>query len=262
MLGRAATTNVPNVDVTSVLASASPGPHAISITQIASASALVGVPIPPPPDGSTINMTIRTPDGTFTVTFNAGATFAQTAANLTQAMTNAGLSIEAATDGASFSLAEKRPGSRHTFEITAGASDLGLTQPLVRGNDARVSFAGTSVTGDGSSVINDGVALRVRVTAGELATAGGSVDGTYTVNVGLAATLARIGGNSTTGTAKTARDGIDSQIKTLNERISRYDDSLKMKQDQLTAKFTAMDTVLTRLQAQMTSLVNFTTSLG
>ena len=262
MLGRGGSSTVPNVAVTSVLSSATPGPHAISVTQIASAAAMVGVPIPAPPAGSTINLTVNTPDGTVTVTFAAGASYAQTAANLTQAMTRSGLSLEATTDDASFSLNEKRLGSRYAFSVTAGGSDLGLSGAATAGNDARATIDGRVVTGNGQSILNDGTALTIGVTATQLSNAGGAVTGTYNVSDGLAGLLARVGGKSTTATATTAKSGLDSQIKDLKTRIDRYDDTLKSKEVLLRRRFTAMDTVLTRLQSQMTSLTTFASKLG
>jgi flagellar hook-associated protein 2 len=262
MLGRGGSSTVPNVAVTSVLSSATPGPHAISVTQIASAAAMVGVPVPAPPAGSTINLTVNTPDGTVTVTFAAGASYAQTAANLTQAMTRSGLSLDATTDGASFSLSEKRLGSKYAFSVTAGGADLGLSGAASAGNDAQATIDGRVVTGNGQSILNDGTALTIGVTATQLSNAGGAVTGTYNVSDGLAGLLARVGGKSTTATATTAKSGLDSQIKDLKTRIDRYDDTLKSKEVLLRRKFTAMDTVLTRLQSQMTSLTSFTNKLG
>lgn len=260
MLGRGGSSAVSNVSLSSVQAAATPGPHAISITQIASASALVGVPVPPPPAGSTINMTVTTPNGTTTVTFAAGNSYAQTSANLTQAMIRSGLSLEAVTDDASFSLVEKRPGSRFTFSVgsTPELGFTGATNTAVAGNDARATIDGTVVTGTGKGIVHNGMALNIGVTAQQLADANGEVTGTFQVTDGLAGALARIGGKSTTATAVTARNGIDSQIKDLQNRIERYDDTLARKETALRAKFTAMDTVLTRLQGQMTSLANFT----
>ena len=255
-LGRGGSSTIPNVNMVSVLSTSTPGPHAISVTQIASASALVGVPVPTPPAGSTINMTVTTPNGTTTVTFNAGNSYAATAAAMTLALARSGLTLDATTDGASFSLAEKRPGSKNTFSVT-GAPELGLSGAAAVGNDVMATIDGTPVTGTGAAIFSQGSAFTVGVTATQLANAGGAVTGTFQVSDGLAGMLARIGGSTTTGAAANANDGIDSQIKDLQDRITRYDDSLKAKQTQLQAKFTAMDLALTKLQGQMSRLSQF-----
>lgn len=262
MLGRGGSSTIPNVGVNSVLSTTTPGPHAISITQIASASALVGVPVPAPPPGSTINMTVMTPNGTTTVAFAAGNSYAQTAANLTSAMIRSGLSLEATTDGTKFTIAEKRAGSKYTFSL-AGASDLGIADgAAVAGTDVLATIDGKSITGTGAGLAAGGVSLTVKATAQQLADASGTLTGTFTVSDGFAGLLARIGGKSVTSTATTAKNGLDSQIKDLQQRIDRYDDTLQRKETTLKAKFTAMDTVLTRLQGQMSQLSNFTSSLG
>lgn len=259
-LGRGGSSSISGVNVTSVQSTANPGPHAISVTQIASASALVGVPIPPPPAGSTINMTVTTPNGTTTVTFAAGSSFAQTAANLTQAMIRSGLSLEASTDGSALSIIEKRQGSKNTFSISGVSGTLGIDGAATPGNDAVVKIDGTTVTGTGRSVAHEGTVLSVGVTATQLANASGTLNGTFQVTDGLAGLLARVGGKSTTSAATTAKTSLDSQIKDLQNRIDRYDDTLKLKETALRAKFTAMDQVLTNLQGQMSSLASFLTT--
>jgi len=258
-LGRGGSSTVPGVSVTSVLSTSTPGPHAISITQIASASALVGVPVPPPPAGSTINMTVTTPNGTATVTFNAGASYAATAANLTLALNRSGLSMEAGADGGVFSLTEKRPGSRNTFSVSGG-SDLGLSGNATAGTDALATIDGTAVTGQGASIVYNGAALSVGVTAAQMAN--GPLTGTFQVTDGLAGALSRVGGTITNGVVITAKSGLDSQVKDLQTRIDRYDDTLKQKEDLLKKRFATMDTVLTRLQGQMSTLTNFIAKNG
>lgn len=258
-LGRGGSSSIPGVSVTSVLSTSTPGPHAISITQIASASALVGVPVPAPPAGSTINMTVTTPNGTATVTFNAGASYAATAANLTLAMNRSGLTMEAGADGGVFSLTEKRPGSRNTFSVSGG-SDLGLSGSATAGTDALATIDGTAVTGQGASIVYKGAALSVGVTTTQMAN--GPLTGTFQITDGLAGALSRVGGTVTNGVVVTAKSGLDSQVKDLQTRIDRYDDTLKQKEDLLKKKFASMDTVLTRLQGQMSSLNSFVARLG
>lgn len=258
-IGRGGSSTIPGLTVSSVLSTASPGPHAISVTQIASASALVGVPIPPPPAGSTINMTVTTPTGTLTVTFNAGASYAATAANLTLALNRSGLSLEAASDGSSFSLVEKRSGSANTFSVNDGGA-MGLTGTATPGTDAVATIDGQTVTGQGASISRNGVVLTVGLTAQQLA--GGPVSGTYQTTDGLAGALTRLGGTSTTSTVSTATSSLASQLKDLQKRIDRYDDTLATKESLLKAKFTAMDTALTRMQGQLSQLASFVNGLG
>jgi len=247
LIARSGTSSIPGVAVSSVLSTATPGVRTITVNQVASTSTMAGVPTPPPPAGSTINMTVTTPAGSFTVTFAAGASYAATAANLTAALSRSGLKIQASTDGSSFSLTEKRPGSANTFSVTDGG-DLGLSGAATPGTDAVAVIDGTSVTGNGTSVFTGGTALNVGVTSAQLASAGGSISGTFTVADGLAGRLSRLASvGKTEGAVSAGNASLDSQIKDIQSRISRYDDTLAKRQATLTAKFTAMDTALTKL---------------
>ena len=58
----------------------------------------------------------------------------------------------------------------------------------------------------------------------------------------------------------TANDSITSQIKYLQDRISNYDDILTRRQAVLTAKFTAMDSLVSQMQTRMSQFAGTTSS--
>ncbi len=158
---------------------------------------MVGVPVPAPPAGSLVAMTVVTPGGTYSVSFTAGSTYAETAANLNAALRGVGAKVSASTtktagvdDG--FQLTSDRYGSGTEFTVSGtGADDLGLTGTADDGVDAEVSINGQTYTAAGQTLVKDGLALTVSYTQGQLAALGGSATGTVRVGSGLSGRLER-----------------------------------------------------------------------
>lgn len=251
-LSRSASSTTPGVSVSSATPSAVPGTRSVSVTQAATQASLVSVPSPPPPPGSLVNMTIMTPAGTYSVSFNAGDTYSQTASNMTAAMRSLGLRMSASptsTGGVEdgVSLSEDRYGSAHTFSVSGGSA-LGLDGPATAGLDAQGTINGTAFTAAGRAVASNGLALSVGTTAGQITAGGGAVTGSVGFSDGLAGALSRIGANgSANGPAASAKTAVGDRIRDLENRISRYDTILATREEAFIRKFANMDSLLSRL---------------
>lgn len=251
-LSRSASSTTPGVSVSSATPSAVPGTRSVSVTQAATQASLVSVPSPPPPPGSLVNMTIMTPAGTYSVSFNAGDTYSQTASNMTAAMRSLGLRMSASptsTGGVEdgVSLSEDRYGSAHTFSVSGGSA-LGLDGPATAGLDAQGTINGTAFTAAGRAVASNGLALSIGTTAGQITAGGGAVTGSVGFSDGLAGALSRIGANgSANGPAASAKTAVGDRIRDLENRISRYDTILATREEAFIRKFANMDSLLSRL---------------
>jgi flagellar hook-associated protein 2 len=253
-LGKSATSDVSGVEVTGATAASPSGTLSVQVTQAASSASLVGVPVPPPPAGSTVNMTVLTPEGSFAVSFTTGNSWAETAFNLNAALISAGVQIQAETtqsggvdDG--LRLTEARFGSGRAFSVSGGAS-VGLDGTADDGDNAVVNVNGSTYTGTGRGVVANGLALNVSVTSTQLANAGGTLSGNLTVTNGLAGALGAIGAaGDRTSVVGEATDTLDRRIEDLEKRITRFDDVLAQRQLVLERRFAAMDTMIQRLSA-------------
>ncbi len=100
-----------------------------------------------------------------------------------------------------------------------------------------------------------GVVLSIGTTAAQLAAGGGSVTGTFGFTNGLAGALSSIGAKgSITGSAVAAKSTLQDQIDDLQKRIADYDTRLAQRELTLRTKFTAMQDLISKLQANTSSL--------
>jgi flagellar capping protein FliD len=263
-LGRGGSSNVDGVKVTNVTAAAVDGPRTVTITAAATQANMVGVPSPPPPAGATVALTVVTPTGSYSVSFTAGSSYAETAAHLTAALRGLGVKASASTtqtagldDG--FKIVADKYGAGHSFSVSGpGAATLGLTNPATDGTDAQATITTNGVshsyTASGQSLVKEGMALTFDLTPDQLATAGGSVTSTVKVTGGLAGGLSAIGAQgSTSGMVASAKDSLTTRISDLQTRISKWDDMLAKRQSTLEARFNNMQLVLTKLQSALSS---------
>lgn len=253
VLGRGGSTDLTGVSITNVASTATEGPRTISVTRAAAQATMVGVPVPAPPDNSVVSLTVLTPSGSYSFSFTAGATYAETAANLTAAMRAAGLKMTAGVtesvgvpDG--ISITEDRYGSGRGFTVTNNGT--AETETSTDGVDAEVAIGGTTYTATGRSLVRDGLALSIDYTADQLTSLGGSTSGTLNVTGGFAGGLAAIGAeSSSTGTISRAKTSLADRISDLQTRITKWDDVLAKRQDTLEKRFNAMDQMLSKLNS-------------
>ncbi len=258
-ISRGGTSTAAGVSLVGSSATASPGPRSVTVTQAATRASLAGVPVPPPAAGSTVSMSVVTPEGTFNISFVTGASWAENAAALNAALRAAGVHITAITQqsgGADvgLDLIAESEGSAQTFSVTGGAA-VGLDGAATPGLDAQATVEGVALTAAGRSLVVDGLALSIDISAAELAALGGSSAGVVTLTDGLAGALARIGGEgSTFGAAQRSKSALTDRIAEMEKRIARYDDTLAQRERVLLRRFTAMETMLAQLQTMSTSL--------
>jgi flagellar hook-associated protein 2 len=254
VLGRSATSTAAGVGVSALLSSATPSTRTVTVTQAATQASLVGVPSPPPPAGTTVSLNIVTPTGTVNVTFQAGATWAETAGNLNAGLRAAGAQMTAVPQAGSMDLVSAARGSGRAFTVNGGAA-VGLSGTATDGVDAAGTIDGVAFTATGTSLSSSGVVLDIGTTAAQLAAAGGTVSGTFGFTNGLAGALATIGAKgSINGAAQSSKATLQDQVDDLQKRIADYDIRLAQRELVLRTKFTAMQDLISKLQANSPSL--------
>ncbi|MEZ5218310.1 MAG: flagellar filament capping protein FliD [Ilumatobacteraceae bacterium] len=254
-LGRGGTSTADGISVAAVTKSASEEQHIVTVTKAATQANLVGAVMPPPPPGSTIAMTVVTPSGTQSIQFTAGASFAETAANMTMALR--GVGIKATANGfdegggdAHFEVTTDGYGSKYSIELSgAGAVALGV-DGSAEGEDAEVDLDGESLVATGRTLLKNGVSYLISASQAEIDGAGGSITSTIQITNGLAGGLSNIGEEGgSTGLTSRANTALADRISEIQDRISQWDDRLAMRQRTLEQRFTAMDRMLQQLNS-------------
>ncbi|MBI4885049.1 MAG: flagellar filament capping protein FliD [Actinobacteria bacterium] len=254
-IGADAYSTAAGVTVVAALSDAASTTRALSVTQAATQASLAGTSGPAPSSGTTVSLSISTTGGTQAVSFITGDTWAQTADNLNTALRAIGTKLTAvAQPGGSLNIVADRFGSGQTFSVTGGSS-VGLDGTSVDGSDAVGTIDSVPFTAAGQGYSVGGLVLNLATSAAQIASAGGSVNGTIRFTAGLAGALAAIGKQGTaSGSAVTAKSNLQSSIDELQQRIARYDDVLKRRESLIRNRFTAMETAIQRLQAMTTSI--------
>ena len=253
-LGRSATSTAAGVTVSGLTSAATASNRSITVTQAASQAILVGQVTPPPPPGTQVTMNIVTPSGTFNVSFTTGSSFAETGANLNAALRAAGVKLTATGAADHMELRDDQFGPGRGFTVTGGDA-VGLTGAAVDGTNAAGTIDGTAFTANGRTLTSNGVVIAVGTSAGQLATAGGTVSGTLTIANGLAGALANIGAQGqSSGPALASKASLQDQIDDLQQRIDTFNDQLALREQTLRRRFTAMEDLLSKLQGMTSSL--------
>lgn len=184
----------------------------------------------------------------------------------------AGNQVAVTYENGKFQIATQQYGSSAAVEITGGtaAADLGFNgTETASGTDVAGYFTangqtetavgtGQVLSGRAGNANTDGLQLRTTLSAPGTAN--------VTVTQGLAS---RLGGvldkylNATTGKLKTISDGFTKQTEDLDQTITRQNDILKSKTDELTLRFAAMESAVSRLKnvgASLTALLSSSTT--
>jgi flagellar capping protein FliD len=166
--------------------------------------------------------------------------------------------VASAAGGGGLDLVADRFGAAGSFTVSGG-DDVGLGGSAT-GLDAQGTIDGTPFTATGRTVTSGGVIHSIDVSAAQVAAGGGSFTTDVTFNDGLAGALARAGEQgSAGGPALTAKQAIADRIADLDTRIAHFDDRLALREATLRRRFTAMETLLARLQSVGSSLGFLTT---
>ncbi|MCU1393270.1 MAG: Flagellar hook-associated protein 2 [Ilumatobacteraceae bacterium] len=266
-LGRSVASTATGVSVIGTLSTATAGTHTISVTQAASQSSMVGLPVTLPPAGTSIAMQIITTNGTANINFNVGSTWSQTAGNLNAALRIAGARVSAVPQTVGgvdqgLTLTSDRYGSGQTFTVS-GATALGIDGSSTGGTDAAGTIDGTAFTASGQTATSNGLVLSVTTTADQLAALGGTSNGTFSMNQGLAGLLSIVGARGgTDGPVLASKATAAQQATDLQARVDEWTTTLAQTEDTLRAKFTAMQVALDQLNAMQSQLSQLSTSSG
>lgn len=252
-LGRSGRSTSGGVSIVGSTSSATPGSRQVVVTQAATRATLAGLPVPPPAAGTAISLNVVTPQGTYLVAFEAGASWAETAGSLNAALRAAGVHLVGEATANGVDLAADRYGAAGGFTVSGG-DDIGLGGSAT-GLDAQGTIDGTAFTATGRTVTSGGIVYSIDASPTDIATAGGSLTSTTTFSDGLAGALSRAGAHGAAdGPALSAKQALADRIADLNQRIERFDDRLAMREATLRRRFTAMETLLANLQSVGSSL--------
>jgi flagellar hook-associated protein 2 len=242
-LSRGGFSSTTAVKVSAVTSGASPGARSIDVTQVATKAALAGLPFPVPAN-TLVTVNVTSAGTTHPISFNTGASNSETLSNMNTAMQQANVRIQATSSSPGvLDLTASQEGSAYDFSV-----DGALTGSSSAGLNAMATIDNVAVVGVGRSVTSGGVVFDV--SALTVATA------TVTLTDGLAGALSHLAtlAGASSGTIKIATDGLTANVTEMNKRIADWDTHLASLQTQYTRKFTAMDTMISQLNSQLSSL--------
>ena len=266
-LGQDASSTATGVSVIGITSGAVAGTKAISVTQAATQATLTGTAATLPPSGTAITMSIVNGSTTTNVSFATGATWTQTASNMSAAMHAAGAKVTATVQTVGgveqgLNLTADRYGSLESFTVS-GAASLGVDGAAAAGSDAAGTIGGVAFTARGQNLSTNGLVLSITLTPGQLTALGGTSAGNVTMTSGLAGALSAIGAaGGVDGSVQATKDGLTAQITDLQQRITDYDTTLAEREATLRAKFTAMQTMIANLNSMASSLGSLSTTTG
>lgn len=261
-LGRTGTSSAAGVSVAGLTNAAVPSNRSITVTQAAAQATLVGQIVPPPPAGTQVTLNIVTPTGSYNVSFVAGASFAETGANLNAALRAAGVKMVAVSQGDHLELKDERFGTGNVFTVSGG-TDIGLDGTATDGANAAGTIDGTAFTAVGKTITSNGYVLSIGTTDAQLAAAGGTVTGNVVGALGLSGALGVIGAQGTsTGSVLASKATLQDQIDDLQKRIDDFNDILSQRELVLRRRFAAMEELLSRLQGQTSSFASVANNSG
>lgn len=133
-----------------------------------------------------------------------------------------------------------------------GTSSLGLAAGEYRGDDVQGTIGGMAATGTARTLTGasgtDVEGLSITYSGSDT----GSV-GTITFSRGIAGAVARVADvllGIGEGSIQSVIDGLDRQVRQLNERIERLDARLERRREDLIRRFVALESALARAQSQ------------
>lgn len=235
------------------------GTYGVVVSQAATQASTVGSLYAAP--GTDTTMTVTNGETSVDVTIASGATIETAISTINTALDNAGLrSLRASNEGGAIKLGQLRYGAGGSFDV-AGSAGLGLDGSH-GGVDAAGTIDGVAAEGNGRTLIStagdsEGLGVTVAVTEAELTAAGGSIDlGTISYSRGLMGELSELISTyeGTEGELALAQDRWTDRVDDIDEQIDRYEDRLALREQTIRRQFTAMETMLSSLQGQMSLL--------
>ncbi|MES2354459.1 MAG: flagellar filament capping protein FliD [Pseudomonadota bacterium] len=247
--------------------STAPGTYAVNVTQLATKGTLVGNAVA----GLTITAGVDDAvalsiDGiSATVTLSAGtyataddlATQLQTKINATSTFSNKGIKVAVTQTGGALTITSDSYGSNSALTATAGAAAtnlFGAAPVRTDGLDVAGTIGGTAATGNGqnlTSTSGDSLGLVTAVLGGSL-----GARGSITYTTGFAYQLDQLIGQYTspTGLVTARTTGINTTIKSMQQRESDWSTRLSAIEKRYRAQFSALDTTIAKMNSLSTYL--------
>ena len=238
------------------------GSYAVEVTAAAARASTGDVLVGGSPLGQTVGVRL----GTVTASYAAapGATAADIAAGLNQAIAEAGLAINVEVSGGGVRLTANSFGSAGTFETNLDVTGAGNWSANV----------GTDVAGtiDGKTAVGVGQRLKLLATADSRAK-GLEIDvaegvsgslGPVSYDPGVAARIVALAtvATDTDGPLTTASETLDTRYEAFNDQIDRFEERMVIKEAQLRRQWTTVQTLLASLENQQSWLTSQIDSLS
>ena len=217
-----------------------------------------------PPGTGVVGRTVALMRGSSTVSyaFDDTKTLQQNADLLNTKLAQSGMGITAGVSGSNLVLTAVNQGSAGAFTAsTSGGSPAGSASQTVAGADIQGTIDGVAATGIGniltvpSDADSGAKGLSVQVSS----TATGDI-GSISYKPGLSQSLGQLFNqmsDSQTGSLVQAQTTAKNQVKDLQTQIDAWTDRLTAYRATISAKFTAMETSLSALKSQQSSLASF-----
>ncbi|GAA3607514.1 hypothetical protein GCM10022223_24350 [Kineosporia mesophila] len=242
------------------------GTYAVDVTSQAKAEQWQVIP----PGTGVVGRTVALLRGSTTVKYDvaSGEDASAVAAKLNTMLAQSGMGITAAADASgNLSFTSTNPGSAGAFEVkftetSSGSAVAGATvSQTTEGADIKGTINGVEATGIGNILTvpptSDDPSAGLSILVNSTAT--GDI-GDITYKPGLAQQFGSLFSqmsDSQTGTLVQAQTTAKTQVKDLQTQIDAWTDRLAAYRSSITAKFTAMESSLSALKAQQSSLASF-----
>ncbi len=250
-----------------------PGTYSVDITTAATTASVSGAGFSGTyvDDGTPDTMTVTdsTTGASGDVSLSNGDTIDIIVARLNAMFASNKMNLAASKNGNDLKIEGTHFGSAATFTVgyTAGGADgsaqLGIAAGTVAGTDVVGTIGGLPATGSGQMLTGASGGATDGLTIMYTGAATGN-QGTINFVLGLGGTLfnaadsiARAG-----GAVATQQDALQARINELQTRADTVQQALDAKRAALTAQFVAMESALSQIQQQATSLTNFMNQLN
>lgn len=275
-----------NVQFSAASADTQPGNYAVSINTLATQGVFNGASVLPA-DFAATPLVIDANNDTFAIkvdgvtsntiaitqgSYTSGATLAaviQTQINSDAALAAGGVSTSVSYDSVNqrFDIASSRFGSASTAEITSidtsSAATLGLSIATgTDGVDVLGSINGLSATGTGQLLTSTGGASQGLALTVQGTTTGSR--GSVEFSSGLSSRLDSLISDflASDGLIKSREDGINASLKDIGESRVRLDERISALQERLVSQFSALDSLVAKLQQTSTFLTSQLASIS
>lgn len=208
--------------------------------------------------GADETLTIAQGDKSTTVKILAGKTLAEAVTQINKALSKANIDIEVSDSSGSLKFDAEGYGSENNFTVVsdiasgAGSTGVGTTEIAGTGLDAQGTIGGVALKGDGQELTGD----KDTIYKGLKFTFNGDAPKNTELTIGpdgffVAATdsldqiLAAVN-----GPLAARLDGLQDQIQDYNKNIDSLEERAKSYEERLRAQFTAMESIISRLNTQ------------